>query len=157
MTAQRNKDLGTHWYRTVSLARRCGLRIKQVPEWEIPEHCRSSYLLDVGYDPKTRTIYCHQDGPVLLTALHEVCHWLAATPEEREEVNWGYERKKAPFVPDEREREACVYTVGLAYVWGAVDDAEDLRRELLFNPAEGSMKELAERALAAVEEATYPT
>jgi hypothetical protein len=149
---QLNQDLGTHWHLTVALARRCGLRIKQVPENGIPKYCIASYLRDVGYDPKTKTIYCHQNGEVFLTALHEVCHWLAATPEEREEVNWGYERTKPPFVSDEREDDACIYTVGLAYAWGAAEDAESLHHEMNVNPADGSLEELAERALAAVED-----
>ena len=125
---ERIQDNGPQWQRTKALAAKCGLTFTVVEtDEDIPSRWRSDYLDDVGYSPGRKTIFLSRLKEPLIGGMHEVCHWLVATPRERRLVNWGFETPPlARRTPDERELQACQVTVGIAYLWGYEHEAREL-------------------------------
>jgi hypothetical protein len=118
------------WRKVERLAHRCGLQFREFyREDDIPDQWRSDILGNVGYAPRSRTICIVEDCEIFIHALHEVCHWLVATPKERTLVNWGYQ-SVAFQPPVERERDAVDVTIGIVYLWGYAKDAQQLQDDL---------------------------
>ena len=87
---------------------------------EIPRAVLSKMLGDVGYDNKT--VHITVDSEVSLHCLHELCHWVVATPAERTMLNWGIDSHE-PDPEDPRrwleaEGAASILNVGILMLWG---------------------------------------
>lgn len=94
---------------TEKLALRMGFRIKRCGA--IPPALDSG--VDIAYTPRPPTLYvlkCESDE---ISILHEIAHWLVATPTERQRRNWWLNRmpyKEARSI----ESIACNVNIGLA-------------------------------------------
>lgn len=125
------------WERTCALAAQCGLQFS-VGE-KIPDRWLSRVLDDVGYSPGRKAIFLTPHNEILCHAMHEVCHWLVASPAERRRINWGFEAP--PYTGQDRETDACLVTVGIAKLWGYEWEATRLHKQL--NPDDGECPDVA--------------
>lgn len=106
------------WY---ALAAALHLQIRVVPE--VPDRFVVSALEDVGYDGRDRVIYFQQGGYEPWVA-HEIAHFLVATPEERDQINYGFGDERMSSHRDaEAECAAAALTVALWMFRRPLDNA----------------------------------
>ena len=84
-----------------ALAAELQVQIRVVPE--IPQPFLADNLGDVGYDGRDRVIY-FQTGGYEPWVVHEIAHFLVATPEERDQCNYGFGQER--LLGDHRSKEA---------------------------------------------------